>query len=752
LKYWLLTTEYPPAHGGGISTYCRCTAEMLSAAGVSVTVIVADEGVGDYSLHSLQKNVLVIRFNPARRGVPAELGGAAGLSYAFWKMVELLMVEGGTPDIIESQDYLGIGYYLQQHQLLGYPRFRDVPIVITIHAPAFIYQRYNRVPAYRFPDFWTGEMEKHSIRSADMVISPSVFMAKEVEKFMDYGPRSPVILPYSYRRCEPGMPARSSQQDPSKRTPSFQRNKIVYYGKLSPQKGSFEMLRYFSALWAEGFRYPLHIIGGDDIVYQPEELTMGQLITKRYGEFIRKGLLILEGKIEPGCISDALADAHVVLLPSIVDNLPFACLETMACGKIVLASVQGGQREIITDGVDGFLFDHQHPASFGDKLRQILELTDDEINRVQENAKVSILRYDYGTIAPRKIALLEELQHSRRPACVFPFLRPQSTEDHDSGPQDRLPVQDLARLAPERSLIPDLLSVIIPFYNLGAWLDECIRSVLGGTWRRIEILVVNDGSGGLSNLAALDRWRDHPEVIVIDVPNGGLARARNTGARRAAGGYLAFLDADDAVLPDYYEKAIRVLEQYANVHFAGSWIGYFGDGAGIWPAFNPEPPYLLTHNSVNSSALVYKTKAFLAAGLNDPQLGDGLEDYESVVSMVHRGLNGVVLPEPLHRYRVRQGSMIRSMNRTKLLLAHNYIMEKHSELYQRYAVQVAALLNSNGPGIFFENPTLEVFTNSHVAKPGNWRHRLKRFIRRHPGLKRSLLIIRKKTHRIWRKH
>ncbi|PWT71542.1 MAG: hypothetical protein C5B59_17870, partial [Bacteroidetes bacterium] len=255
MRYWLLTTEFPPSYGGGISTYCRCTAEMLAERGVSVTVIVADESVNELSIASLGNHLLVARFNPGRQRVPKELGAAAGLSYAFFRIVERLIEETGAPDVIESQDYLGIAYYIQQFQLLGYAAFRDIPVLITIHAPAFVYLPYNGVSIYRFPDFWTCEMEKHSIRSADLVVSPSLFMANEVGCHLKYGKGPPVILANPYRPCQPAAAA-------GKAPGGIRRNKIAYFGKLSPQKGSFELLSAFKELWDEGFPHPLHIIGG----------------------------------------------------------------------------------------------------------------------------------------------------------------------------------------------------------------------------------------------------------------------------------------------------------------------------------------------------------------------------------------------------------------------------------------------------------------------------------------------------------
>jgi len=730
-----MTTEYPPAHGGGISTYCRCTAEMLSARGIPVTVIVQDDNIPDHAVERQHENLFVARFNPAKRCVPRELGGSAGLSYAFYDMLRTLVERLGVPDVIESQDYLGIAFYLQQFRLLGYPPFANVPVMITMHAPAFVYLPCNRVPIHRFPDFWTGEMEKQSIRAADQVVSPSKFLVEEVGRHMDYGPRAPEVLPYAYEPCG------QTTYIQDERTAI--RPRIVYYGKLSPQKGSFRLMEYFQELWDGGFPHPLHIVGGTDIVYQPEGLTMGQVFTRRYAGYIRRGQLVFHEKIRPERLGAALADAHVVLLPSIVDNLPFACLETMACGKIVLASVQGGQREIIQDGENGFLFDHDIEGDFARQLSRVLSLGYEERGRISANARRTLERYSYSAVAPQKIALLERLAGLRQPPSAFPFLWQEPVSEE---PSSHDPVSQV-----DKTGIDGLLSVVIPFYNLGAYLDECIGSVLAACRQRLEILIVNDGSTGQESLEALDRWRGRRGITIIDQPNRGLASARNAGARRANGQYLAFLDADDKVTSEYYTKAIRILKYYPNVHFVGSWVRYFGGGTGIWPTFTPAPPYLLAHNPVNSSGLVYKTASFLAAGLNDRRLEYGLEDYDSVIGMVSRGFNGVVLPEPLHFYRVRAGSMIRRMNRNKLLYSHAYIAEKHRAYYQRFASDLIQLLNNNGPAYLYENPTREIFITGSIDRPGGWRNRIKRLARRNKTIRLLLLTILKKTERLWKR-
>ena len=714
MNYWLLTTEYPPFHGGGISTYCHFTARMMAGSGHQVTVFVQDDGVRDWITSNIGANITLCRFNSNRTRLHASLGYAARLSFEFAGIVKTFIESNGAPDILEAQDYLGIAYYITQQKHLGYPYLKDIPIVITLHSPAFVYLEYNRVPTYRYPDFWTGEMEKQAIRAADLLISPTRFLVEEIGRYMDISRQPLHILPNPYVP-PPEIPS----------TAHFTRNKIVYYGKLSPQKGSFELLRYFKDLWDDGFDHPLHIIGGTDIVYHPEMLTMGQLVEQRYDSYVKKGLLQLHGKIRPDQIKENLQDAHVILVPSIVDNLPYVVMEAMSLGKIVLASRQGGQREMMEDGVSGFLFDHSEPGSFARQLQNILALPDENVHQIGISARQFVKNtYSFEVIAPKKLRLLEEANGVGN--RHFPFLYQENiSRPADIPPGDRL------------------LSIVIPYYNMGAFIEDCIQSVMNSSYPDIEVLIVNDGSTDELSLKKLELLSGQGKIRVVHHKNQGLALTRNEGARQARGTYLAFLDADDKVDRTYFEKAIRALEEKDNVYFAGAWVRYFENSDQMWSTFTPQPPYALVHNPVNSSGLVYKRAAFLAGGLNDPLVDYGLEDYESVVSMLHHGFNGVVLPEALFQYRVRTGSMFRAITREKLLYSNKYIAEKHANYYAKFAVQTVNLLNANGPGYLFDNPTLEVKVSVTTTKESALLLKMKSFVKSNPQLKKIVLTIKK---------
>ena len=97
-----------------------------------------------------------------------------------------------------------------------------------------------------------------------------------------------------------------------------------------------------------------------------------------------------------------------------------------------------------------------------------------------------------------------------------------------------------------------LISVIIPAYNAEKYIEQCIDSIQKNTYENLEIIVVNDGSK--------DNTRQTVEAIsdsrirLINQENGGVSRARNTGLDHAMGEYIAFIDSDDYVSSDYFER------------------------------------------------------------------------------------------------------------------------------------------------------------------------------------------------------
>lgn len=107
----------------------------------------------------------------------------------------------------------------------------------------------------------------------------------------------------------------------------------------------------------------------------------------------------------------------------------------------------------------------------------------------------------------------------------------------------------------------DLISVILAAYNIAGYVERGVRSVCAQTYRNLEIILVDDGStdgtGQLCDRLALEDAR----VRVIHKANGGLADARNAGLAAARGGYIGFVDGDDWIDPDMYERMLGAMRE-----------------------------------------------------------------------------------------------------------------------------------------------------------------------------------------------
>lgn len=109
--------------------------------------------------------------------------------------------------------------------------------------------------------------------------------------------------------------------------------------------------------------------------------------------------------------------------------------------------------------------------------------------------------------------------------------------------------------------IPDTISVIIPVYNTAAYLEKCLDSVCGQNYRSLEIICVDDGSTDGSEKIVDEYAKRDSRVKVIHKPNGGESSARNTGLRYSTGKYITFVDCDDWIEPEMYEKMLDAMHK-----------------------------------------------------------------------------------------------------------------------------------------------------------------------------------------------
>lgn len=107
-----------------------------------------------------------------------------------------------------------------------------------------------------------------------------------------------------------------------------------------------------------------------------------------------------------------------------------------------------------------------------------------------------------------------------------------------------------------------LISVIVPVYKVEPYLDRCVQSIVGQTYKNLEILLVDDGSPDQCPQMC-DQWAQRDARIrVIHKENGGLSSARNAGIDAAKGDYLYFVDSDDYIAPSLCERIMDLFAQY----------------------------------------------------------------------------------------------------------------------------------------------------------------------------------------------
>lgn len=148
----------------------------------------------------------------------------------------------------------------------------------------------------------------------------------------------------------------------------------------------------------------------------------------------------------------------------------------------------------------------------------------------------------------------------------------------------------------------DLLSVIVPIYNVEKYLNKCIESIVSQTYTNLEIILVDDGSTDGSP-AICDNWAERDSRIkVIHKRNGGLSDARNAGMAIATGEYIAFVDSDDWLDKNMYSVLTDAIEKNGCDAAGCSFVRT--DGENIPEAANGEPEIKVFGNNEIMSELI----------------------------------------------------------------------------------------------------------------------------------------------------
>lgn len=235
----------------------------------------------------------------------------------------------------------------------------------------------------------------------------------------------------------------------------------------------------------------------------------------------------------------------------------------------------------------------------------------------------------------------------------------------------------------EGSALP-LVSVIMPCYNDGAYIEEAVASLQRQTYPHIELIVIDDGSDDVKTRAVLKRLQ-YPCLQILHTKHVRPAAARNAGIRAAKGKYILPLDSDDTIEPEYIEKAVQVLEQDKKVGIVYCHADLFGKENGAWVLPDYELRVELLDNCIFVTALFRKADWVEVGGFAEDFL-HGMEDYDFWLSILELGREVVQLPEVYFHYRIKAVSRTTGFNSNLKAIQETYVRlyERHKKLYQQH--------------------------------------------------------------------
>lgn len=228
------------------------------------------------------------------------------------------------------------------------------------------------------------------------------------------------------------------------------------------------------------------------------------------------------------------------------------------------------------------------------------------------------------------------------------------------------------------------VSVVIPCYNLGAYLDEAVSSVLTQTFADFEIIVVNDGSTDPDTCELLATY-SRPKTRVIHTSNRGVSAARNRGVKEASGEYILPLDADDCIAERYLEQAVEILDRYPKVGIIYGDAEYFGIQSGLMPLPSYSPSCMLWTNSIFSAAFFRRTD-WKKVGGYCLSMRQGWEDWEFWLSLVELEVEVIRFPEVVLQYRTRTDSRDSSLTLSAKVSLMAVMISNHPKLYLRKGI------------------------------------------------------------------
>lgn len=235
------------------------------------------------------------------------------------------------------------------------------------------------------------------------------------------------------------------------------------------------------------------------------------------------------------------------------------------------------------------------------------------------------------------------------------------------------------------------ISIIIPVYNVKPFLCRCLDSLVGQTYRNLQILLIDDGSTDSSGIICDEYEQRDARITVIHKKNGGVSSARNAGLEAACGEWIGFVDADDWIEPDMYEYLIKLAQKHsADVVQCGL---FFDDGTESRKMFCAETEYVLSggaeqlslqdlDNLGNSTCNKLYRKDILGDLVYDLACPMG-EDLLFNLQVLQCSVNLVLGTEAKYHYVQHNASTCHKPPNYEFIHSHRNVLKQAAELFAK---------------------------------------------------------------------
>ena len=237
----------------------------------------------------------------------------------------------------------------------------------------------------------------------------------------------------------------------------------------------------------------------------------------------------------------------------------------------------------------------------------------------------------------------------------------------------------------------ELISIIVPVYNVEKYLKKCVDSIVNQTYKNLEIILVDDGATDNSvkicdELVELDN-----RIKVYHKKNGGLSDARNYGVERATGDYIGFVDSDDYIDAEMYERLYEAIKK-ENVDVAECNLKI------VYPEktdlFTDQKYYQICNKQeyleeylkiekIFGSACVRLTKADIAKKLKFP-VGKLYEDTYYAYDLIGIVDKYVIVDNPYYNYLMRENSITNAKFNPRIFDLIEIVEKFHTNVYKNY--------------------------------------------------------------------